>query len=151
MSKKQLYAASMENDAQFIECVGNIFFSVGQFQRVILEDLKWEGSNSEFQKIEKAQAFFKKATQNLALALQNSDKLLNELKGSDREKFEKQLVGFKSQVQDLKKRLETIVEKTEQKKLPDTAEIHKVVLLAIAGTGFGMEVSKQKSKKDAKE
>ncbi len=151
MSKKQLYAASMENDAQFIECVGNIFFSVGQFQRVILEDLKWESSNSEFQKIEKAQGFLKKADQNLLLALQNSDKLLNELKGADRGKFEKQLSGFKGQVQDLKARLEFIVVKIDQKKLPDTAEIHKVVLLAIAGTGFGMEVSKQKSKNDTKE
>lgn len=51
MTDKQLYAASMENDAQFIECVGNIFFAVAGFQRVILEDLKWESSNPEYQKI----------------------------------------------------------------------------------------------------
>lgn len=54
MTDKQLYAVSMENDAQFIECVGNIFFAVANFQRVILEDLKWEATNSEFQKIDKS-------------------------------------------------------------------------------------------------
>lgn len=143
MTSKQIYAASMENDAQFIECVGNIFFAVANFQRVTLEDLKWEESNLEYQKITKSRESFKKASTNLSSALVNSERLLNELSGDKKKKFEAQLGGFKAQVKDLNTRIEKIVSGVDQKQLPKIEEIHQLVSLAIAGTGFGMEVSKK--------
>lgn len=143
MTGKQLYAASMENDAQFIECVGNIFFAVANFQRVILEDLKWEDANPEFQKINKSKESFKKASANLSAALVNSDRLLNELSGDKKKNFEAQLGGFKSQVKDLNTRLEKIIGRIDQKQLPKIEDIHRLLSLAIAGTSFGMDVSKK--------
>jgi hypothetical protein len=143
MTSKQLYAASMENDAQFIECVGNVFFAVANFQRVILEDLKWEDANSEYQKITKSKESLKKASTNLSAALINSDRLLSELSGDKKKKFETQLGGFKSQVKDLNSRLEKVIAGIDQKQLPKVEDIHQLLSLAIAGTGFGMNVSKK--------
>ena len=121
MTDKQLYAVSMENDAQFIECVGNIFFAVANFQRIIVEDLKWASQNPEFQKINKSKESFKKASANLSAALTNSDKLLAELSGDKKKKFETQLDGFKSQVRDLNSRLEKIIAGVDQHQLPKIA------------------------------
>lgn len=143
MTPKQLYVASMENDAQFIECVGNIFFAVAHFQRVILEDLKWEATNAEYQKIIKSRESFKNASANLSSALVNSNLLLSELSGDKKKKFESQLEGFKSQVKDLNVRIDKIIVGIDQKQLPKIEEIHQLVSLSIAGTGFGMEVSKK--------
>jgi len=144
MDSKQLYAASMENDAQFIECVGNIFFAVANLQRVILEDLQWEDVNSEYQKVAKSKEFFKKASANLSTALANSNQLLIELSGDKKKKFEVQLSGFKFQVKDLNTRLEKIIGEFDQKLLPKTKAIHQLLSLAIAGTGFGIDISKKK-------
>jgi len=143
MTKKEIYVASMENDAQFIECVGNIFFGVANFQRTIVDDLKWEVSNSEYQKVIKSKESLKKASANLSAALVNSDKLLKELSEEKRKKFEFQLTGFKTKVQDLNTRLEKIVGDIDKRNLPKLEEIHQLLTLAIAGTGFGMDISKQ--------
>ncbi len=143
MTARQLNAASMENDAQFIECVGNIFFAVANFQRVIMEDLKWEAQNPEFQKINRSKESFKKSSANLSAALTNSDKLLAELSGEKKKKFEAQLGGFKLQVKDLNSRLEKIIAGIDQHQLPKIEEIHQLLTLAIAGTGFGMDISKK--------
>jgi hypothetical protein len=143
MTDKQLYAASMENDAQFIECVGNIFFAVAGFQRVILEDLKWESSNSEFQNIDKARKSFEKASGNLSAALNNSDKLLGELSGEKKRKFELQLTGFKSQIKNLNARIGKVIQALDNHELPKIEEIHQLVSMAIAGTGYGMDVSRK--------
>ena len=149
MTDKQLYSASMENDAQFIECVGNIFFAVANFQRVIIEDLKWELGNAEFRKIDKSKESFKKASANISAALVNSDRLLGELSGDKKKKFEAQLGEFKSQVKDLSMRLEKIIAGIDQHQLPKIEEIHQLLSLAIAGTGFGIDVSKKNAAKKA--
>jgi len=143
MTDKQIYAASMENDAQFIECVGNIFFAVANFQRVILADLKWETPNPEYRKILKSRESFKKASANLSAALENSNRLLNELSVDKKKKFEVQLAGFKSQVKDLNTRLEKIVGGIGQHQLPKIEDVHQLLSLAVAGTGFGMDISKK--------
>ena len=147
MSEKQLYAASMENDAQFIECVGNIFFGVAHLQRVIETDLKWEKKNSEFQKILKAKSFFNSASKDLSAAIVNSDRLLADLPASKKEKFEAQLSGFKSQVKNLNERIISMVADLDENRLPKIENIHEIVSLAIAGTGFGMKVSKENAEK----
>lgn len=84
-----------------------------------------------------------KASANLAAALGNSDHLLKELSPDKKKKFDTQLAGFKSQVRDLKSRLEKIIEGVDRHQLPKTEEIHQLLSLAIAGTGFGIEVSKK--------
>lgn len=145
MTEKQLYAASMENDAQFIECVANIFFAVADFQRVILNDLNWEPSNLEFQKVSKSKESLKKASANLSAALNNSDLLLAELSGDKKKKFETQILGFKAQVKDLNTRIIKIIDGIGRKQLPKNDEIHQVLSLAVAGTGFGIDISKKNS------
>ncbi|MEK2690634.1 hypothetical protein [Bdellovibrio sp. GT3] len=147
MTDKQIYAVSMENDAQFIECVGNIFLGVANFQRVILEDLKWDSSNPEFQKIDKTKKSFQKASENLDSAVKNSDLLLKELSDEKKKKFEMQLNGFKNQVKDLNKNLISIISGIDRHQLPKTDEVHQIITKAIAGTGFGMNVSKKNSEK----
>lgn len=91
----------------------------------------------------KSKESFQKASANLSAALINSDRLLRELSGDKKKKFEAQLGGFKSQVKDLNARLEKIIGGVDKHTLPKVEEIHQLLSLAIAGTGFGMDVSKE--------
>lgn len=91
----------------------------------------------------KSKESFQKASANLSAALINSDRLLRELSGDKKKKFEAQLGGFKSQVKDLNARLEKIIGGVDKHTLPKVEEIHQLLSLAIAGTGFGMDISKE--------
>jgi len=109
--------------------------------------LKWESTNPEFQKIGRANEYFKKASGNVSAALTSSDQLLGEVSGEQKKRFGSQLAGFKSQVKDLNARLNKIVSGIDEHSLPRTEDVHQLLSLAIAGTGFGIEVSKKNASK----
>ena len=122
---------------------------VAYLQRVILEDVKWQSESAQFMKINTAEKYFKKASENLSSALRKTDQLFGELTGEKKKKFEAQVSGFKSQIKGLNTRLNSILSDIDHHRLPKADKIHEVVSLAIAGTGFGMQVSKNHQKEES--
>lgn len=144
MTESEIYAASMENDALFIECVAHLFLAVANLQRVIEGQLNWTPENSEFQKLKVAQGFFQRAADQISKALKNSDDLLRSLPDGRKEKFQAQLSQFKKAVGPLPELLNEATKRLAENELPRAQDIHQMISLAIAGTGFGIEVSSSK-------
>lgn len=142
MSPDEIYARTMENDAQFIESVGSVFNGVANLQRTIVKNLDWNPENIEFQKIQKASALFNKARDHLFRVVTDSYLLLEELPLEQKKKFRSTIKIMESKIPGLESRLDFIVKSIEKKKLPETDYIHETIKLALAGVGLGIEISK---------
>ena len=135
------YVVSMGNDAQFIESVSSLFAAVADLQRTITENLEWKSGNAEFAKLSKAKNKLREARAHLQSALHGTDQLLQQLTDTKRVAVTPQINQFKKKIGNLDQRLADLIATIDSKKIPNTKTVHKTILLALAGIGYGMEVS----------